>query len=399
MVDADGDARTIGRRVRQIRFARDESLRVVAELAGMSKSHLQRIERGERALDRRSEIVALANALQVAPGELTKMPVPAPGNGDTDADVNALRLAIQRASFGAPGGHVVDVDTLQRRVHSLLAAQNRCEHESVGAALPALVADLHASIADGRDVAQQLALAALLHVQGTHSWLRTAGASNDLCFAAARLGREAAQELGEPVAVATAAFGAANGLIASGDFDLARIELDRAALAPISPETEQLVGALAVTRSLLAAAQNQPADEVESPIQMAAQLAARTGERNAYYLGFGPTSVGVWRMSVALEAGDHARAAAVAEQIRPERLANPTRQATYFTGYGRALARLRGRQDDAVVALRRAERISPGKVQRNPFARDVIAELLARSRRDAVGRELRGMAYRAGLPV
>jgi hypothetical protein len=36
---------------------------------------------------------------------------------------------------------------------------------------------------------------------------------------------------------------------------------------------------------------------------------------------------------------------------------------------------------------------------RNPFVRDVLAELLVRARRDAVGRELRGMAYRAGLPV
>ncbi|MGH3845309.1 MAG: hypothetical protein ACRDS0_28350 [Pseudonocardiaceae bacterium] len=50
-------------------------------------------------------------------------------------------------------------------------------------------------------------------------------------------------------------------------------------------------------------------------------------------------------------------------------------------------------------ALRQAELIVPHRVQRDPFARDVLAELLARSRRDAVGRELRGMAYRAGLPV
>ena len=31
------EARTIGRRVRQIRYARRKSLRVIAELAGMSK--------------------------------------------------------------------------------------------------------------------------------------------------------------------------------------------------------------------------------------------------------------------------------------------------------------------------------------------------------------------------
>jgi hypothetical protein len=38
-------------------------------------------------------------------------------------------------------------------------------------------------------------------------------------------------------------------------------------------------------------------------------------------------------------------------------------------------------------------------VHRDPAARETLAELVARSKQDAVGRELRGMAYRAGLPV
>lgn len=50
-------------------------------------------------------------------------------------------------------------------------------------------------------------------------------------------------------------------------------------------------------------------------------------------------------------------------------------------------------------ALRKAELISPARVQRHPFTREVLAELLVRSRRDALGMELRGVAYRAGLPV
>ena len=53
---------------------------------------------------------------------------------------------------------------------------------------------------------------------------------------------------------------------------------------------------------------------------------------------------------------------------------------------GRALARIRGRQDDAVRALRQAELISAPRVQRHPFVREVLAEMLVRSRRDAVGR-------------
>ncbi|MGH8917963.1 MAG: hypothetical protein ACRD0H_06420 [Actinomycetes bacterium] len=39
------------------------------------------------------------------------------------------------------------------------------------------------------------------------------------------------------------------------------------------------------------------------------------------------------------------------------------------------------------------------RVRRNAFAREVIAELYAHARNDAVGREIRGLAFRAGLPV
>lgn len=54
---------TIGRRLRSERLARGKSWRVIAGLAGMSKNKLWRIERGECALDRLSDIVALARAM------------------------------------------------------------------------------------------------------------------------------------------------------------------------------------------------------------------------------------------------------------------------------------------------------------------------------------------------
>lgn len=99
----------MGRRVRQLRRARGKSLRVVAGLAGMSKSHLDRIERGETALDSVSEIVALANVLQISPSELTRLPVPAPANGHTDSTVHAVDLALMAASHDLPQGQVLPV--------------------------------------------------------------------------------------------------------------------------------------------------------------------------------------------------------------------------------------------------------------------------------------------------
>ncbi|MGH3625851.1 MAG: hypothetical protein ACRDRL_00170 [Sciscionella sp.] len=106
-----------------------------------------------------------------------------------------------------------------------------------------------------------------------------------------------------------------------------------------------------------------------------------------------------WRLFVALEFGDYEQAAALSEQIDPTRIVAPTRQANYHVNTARALAHVRGRRDDAVRSLRRAEVISADKVVRNPVARDLLSELLARARHDATGCELRGMAYRAGLPV
>jgi transcriptional regulator with XRE-family HTH domain len=57
----------IGRKLRQVRHARGKSLAVIAGLAGISTQYLSMIERGERAVDRRSLIVKLANALESHP--------------------------------------------------------------------------------------------------------------------------------------------------------------------------------------------------------------------------------------------------------------------------------------------------------------------------------------------
>jgi transcriptional regulator with XRE-family HTH domain len=397
-VDAE-EARTIGRRVRQVRNVRGKSLAVVAERAGISKSYLCRLEKGQRALNQRSLVVALADALEIAPSELTKLPVPAPADEDTDLAVKAVRRALIAVSHDVPGGHVVPVETLRSRVDALVTAVRLCKLDQVGRELPDLVRDLHTSLAAGHDVAELLVLAVLLHVQGSHAFLHDVGASADLRGHAAMLGRQAAREHGAADMLGMTAFGSANGLLAAGEFDLAHAVLDSVTVPTTSNGGMQLEGMLALSRSLVAAADGRPGD-MGAPLEHAASLAARTGEGNAYWLGFGPTNVGMWRMTVALECGDHAQAATVAEGLRPELLPSVARQAAYWGDYGRVLARLRGRREDAVWALRRAEDLFPPRVYGHPFTRDTVVELVARTPRDSpAGRELRKMAYRAGLPV
>ena len=156
-----------------------------------------------------------------------------------------------------------------------------------------------------------------------------------------------------------------------------------------------------IRHALVAAADNRTGDAVAA-METAADLAVRFGETGEDPLGFafGPTDVGLYRMTTALEAGEPDRAVSVAQTIQPQRHPFKTRQSAYWMDYGRALARVPRRGDDAVMALRKAERLFPIQVQRNPFVREALGELLTRTRRDSpAGRELRRMAYRAGLPV
>ncbi|MBV9143457.1 MAG: helix-turn-helix domain-containing protein [Pseudonocardiales bacterium] len=399
-VDVGEDARMMGRRVRQLRNSRGKSLRVVAGLAGMSKSKLSLIERGEVALDSRSDIIALANVLKVAPSELTKLDIPAPGDGVTDRAVEAVRVAFMAVDHDQPGGEVLPVEAVRTRVFAVVDLRCRRDQQNEAAAvLPSLIRDLHTSLAAGRDVAELLDLAVLLHTQGTGAWLRWVGGPLDLRRDAARLARQAAHDRDTPTARGIATVGTVGVMLAAGTLDLVLGELDSVAVPTASAESAQLAGMLALSRSLVAAADRRPAD-VDAAVEYAGELAQHTGEGNAYWMGFGPTNVGLWRMAGALEVGDYERAAAVATTLQPEVHPNITRRAVYWIDYGRALARLRGRQDDAVMALRRGEELSALHLQRNPFARDVLAELLARrGRRDALGVELRGMAHRAGLSV
>jgi hypothetical protein len=137
-------------------------------------------------------------------------------------------------------------------------------------------------------------------------------------------------------------------------------------------------------------------------MEAAAEVAERFGATHEVdSLGFvlGPVNVGLFRMWQALEAQEPDQAARIAQALDPERIPRPVNWSAYWVYVGCALAQLRGRHDEAVRALRTAESIFPTMVLRDPNVREALATLLPSSRRDAIGTELRAMAYRAGLPV
>jgi hypothetical protein len=166
------------------------------------------IERGEIALDSISDILALAEALEISPAELMRLPVPAPANGQTDSAVKAVFLALMAASRNHPGGQVLPGEALRTRITAVLDAHWRGRSSEVGASLPGLIRDLHTSIAAGRDVAALLDSAVLLHSHVTVGWLRIAGAAIELRELAAQLATRVAEYRDTPEARGLAVWGA-----------------------------------------------------------------------------------------------------------------------------------------------------------------------------------------------
>jgi len=185
------DDRTIGRRVKRIRQSRRKSLRVVAGLAGISAGHLSRIENGQRALDRRSVVVALANALEVSPSELTSLPIPAPADGNADTSIQAVRRALMAVSTGQPGGQAHPLEQLPLHANE---AEN-VNYNQRGLLLPSLIADLHTTMDIGKDMPTLLRTAVMLHAQTVRGWLLVVGAPLDLRWQTSTLARQAAEQL------------------------------------------------------------------------------------------------------------------------------------------------------------------------------------------------------------
>src|SRR5262249_30168150 len=121
------------------------------------------------------------------------------------------------------------------------------------------------------------------------------------------------------------------------------------------------------------------------------------GERPAPWEYFGPANVGTWRAMLAVEAGEPARALEHAAAVDLNALKRE-RTAALYVDVARAHHQL-GRDHDrqALAAMRQAEKLLPVRVRASPWARDLVETMLARSRREAGGRELRGLAYRMGL--
>jgi len=154
-------------------------------------------------------------------------------------------------------------------------------------------------------------------------------------------------------------------------------------------------GMLRLSAALACAVRNDHLGAAEQA-EEAARLADRDGERPEAWELFGPANVGVWRTTLAVEAGEAGKALAYADQVEPRNLSSHNRRASLRLEKARAYAML-GKDAAAIQELRQAERLSAAQTRNQPLIRDLVRHMLSRARREAGGRDLRGLAWRMNL--
>ncbi|NUT51162.1 MAG: helix-turn-helix transcriptional regulator [Saccharothrix sp.] len=398
----------IGQRVRIIRRRRGLGLGTAAGLAGISKSYLSMLENGERRFERRGLLEDIARALGCSVADLTGQPY-LPGDRAGAAALATLP-AISVALYDATLDDLPDVSP--RRLGDLVEwvarANEHSAHSRYGAAgrnLGELLTDLHVHVVTGNGDDRRTALEALAEACVVACGVARSLGSMDLAVTAAARGQEAARLLESP---ALAGFTAMTGTGALSRLGARRRAEQVAAAAldrlvdiadPTQPDTAtaEATGMLHLASAQMAAKSGRAQDAADH-LAEAAELAERTGERNALWFSFGPANVRAWALSVAVESGE---GPAEAERIEAtpghtDALTAADRRAALHFDLARAYGQAGGARDAAAIRhLDTADRIAPQRVRHDPMARELLVELDHRARVRAW--ELKSLKNRLGV--
>src|SRR5580658_3012817 len=374
------DEVTTGERLRTLRRWRGKTQAEVAGLAGLSQSFVSMIENGQRPLDRRSDIAALASALKVSETDLVGGPHLSSDRQQSDPHlvVPALRMALMTNSLCEPAVEQArPLPELVRELSRIAPLHMNCDYVTSGTPLPALLDELHCHVAQPADeAALRLAIESLVEA----CFLATAEAKdlgyNDLAWAAASRADEAARLLDDPIQIGKAAFQRVLTQPRAGSWGRTLATAERAvnALEPHANDEASIpvLGMLTLSAALSAAAV-QDVGQTDHWLDVSSELAARVPDTpSENWQSFSKTNVGIWRVAIDVERGYSGGAVLkYADSIQEGKLAyRKGRHATLLADVGRGLAREAQTRDDAVRYLRRAEDIAPQYIRNNRAVRE-----------------------------
>lgn len=385
-----GQDLTIGERIAWYRRRRGMSQEVLAGIVGRTVDWLSKIENNKIELDRLSVIRSVADALDVAVGDLVGEPTLLEWNAESGTKtVPALRDALLNYRQLSPfvPGRVADapsVSELTGAVNEVWSAYQDSRYGFVVARLPQILASAQAATqshdGDGQD--RSFALLALSY-QATAVLLTKLG-EVDLAWIAAERGFTAAQRSGDTVVIGSLFRSVAHTLLSTGRYrEATQLTNDAAAflqpgLAEAGPEYLSVYGTLFLAGAM-AAARAEDRASVRAFLDEADDAARRLGrDGNHLWTAFGPTNVSIHRVATAMDLGDIQVAIDLGPRVDTSGLPIE-RQVRHALETARALS-ARNRTDDALATVLEAEQIAPEQVRHHAISRQLVQTWMRRGR-------------------
>jgi transcriptional regulator with XRE-family HTH domain len=398
------DAKAFGLRLLELRGWRDLTLREAAGLAGLSFSFWGQVERGEKVVNSRKTLEAMAGALRIHPNELTEHPWATREKADTEANagLKALASALERYQLGADPDIPVRpwpqlAEDLQRLITTMVRTADYAAQNELA---PVVIGELHGAylrLPHQRPVV----LVGLMRAYSSAAVTTVGLGALGLPSLAARAAQQCAEALEDPVWLGYAAYlrGFATGRLnpaAAYQRSVAAAESLTSQLD--SDDALQACGMLHLSAAQAVGVQGDHATAAIH-LQEASVLAARMGTEVGTWahLWFGPTNVGVWKTHITLDRREYGQALDAAKAVHPELFPSNNQQAGFWAEVGRALAAEKKTREKAVRVLVHAEQLAPQRIHADLFVREVVSGLLRQALSQAGRRELRALAWRMGL--
>jgi transcriptional regulator with XRE-family HTH domain len=372
------DAGDPGQAIAAARKARGLTQSELARQTAISLSLLRKIERGSRSLTpgvRAALNAALAPTLAAADGT---------------ADPGRIAVVFPQLSevmdtYDMPPDlpyATRPVTELRRMTISATTWRLSSQYARLGGLLPGLITDLTAAAFNSAGREQEQAFGLLALAYRSADAIADKHGRHDMSGRATELIRWAAARSADPLLEMMSAYVRAE-LFFSGQHARSGLRMIDSVTAPVPPAGDvpllAMRGALCMRAAVLAARAGMPHEAADRIAE--AQAIARQVPDGVYHgTAFGPSSVRIHELALAVEAGDAARAVKLASQWQPPRALPAERRSHFHIEAARAYC-WAGNRDQAVTALWLARRAAPQHARCNPAVTETISILIRGSRK------------------
>jgi transcriptional regulator with XRE-family HTH domain len=384
------DALPIGRRVAYWRFRRRMSQQQFADAIGKSKSWVDKVERGVRALDKLSTLQDIADGLRVdlrlLLGRDAREQNP---NGLLDgAGIDAVRGALARWDPTLPGHAqpAPTLDDLRKAVEHCWLSFQHARYAELIRALPKLLLEAQQARTARPHVSESARHLAEAY-QIASAVTRKVGA-DDLAWLAADRALAVGHDVGDQLLAGAAAVQLGYALLAQGQARHS-MEISVAAahrIAPPDPLTGpadhlSVYGTLLIVAARSAATLGHP-DSATELLDQAGAAAQVVGDGHDHHrTSFGPTTVELARVTTGVDLGegltDRAAHQRLVTSTTFQRLP-PERRATYLLDAANGLLQT-GDLTAASEAILNADRTATAEVRHRPIGHTLVAAIARRS--------------------